>query len=96
MRDPIEEIWRRLHKPPWVTIAWEAGNRYDGVLFYRLSNTKRRRWHTVKFEASQMFRSNDPHTIKYVAGVLQEGLTEVMANTIDAAVGSIDVYRDDN
>lgn len=93
----ITSIWRKLAKPPWITLNWEAGScLYDSTLFYRIENQKRRRWQTVKFNTCEMYRIDDPHTVRYVANVLQAGLDEVTLNTIDAATGSIDVYRDDD
>lgn len=93
----IRDIWRRMSKPPWVTLHWNAGSHcYDHIVFYQIENQKRRRRQVVKFEACHMYKADDSHTIRYIASVLQDGLEDVMRNTVDAAVGSIDVYRDDD
>ena len=93
--DIVMTLWKQFNISPWITLEHTKGySEYMGYFEMRHSKTLARK--AVWLEEHIIHRIDDYWTYKYVLEQFEAALAALTHNTVEAATGSLDVYREDH
>jgi hypothetical protein len=87
-------IWDQIDKAPWVNLEC-ADTWYDPTMNFKIVNEKAHTYQRLTLDGRLMYRADDFATWDYVAGLIYQALDLLNRNSVEAGVGSVDVYRED-
>jgi hypothetical protein len=92
--DIVMTLWEQINTSPWITLEGTY-QRCEYKIHFEMRHSKTLARQTFQLEPPCIHRLDDPWTQKYVLEQLGSALAALTHNTVEAGVGSIDVYRED-
>jgi hypothetical protein len=92
--DIFAALWERINTSPWITLE-RFDRAYGLALNYEMKHSKTHAIQTFRLDECQFHTYTDTWTQRYVVDQLRARLTALTHNTVEAATGSLDVYRED-